>query len=86
MIKLINPRGNNKAISISKIRKMIVKRKNFKEKGARAFLIGLNPHSKVIIFSRSFVIFFLISIIIIVSNLVSVKEIKIARIRVNINL
>lgn len=39
-------RGNNKAISISKTRKITAKRKNRKENGDRALSLGSNPHSK----------------------------------------
>ena len=45
--------GNKRTISTSKIKKMIAKRKNRKEKGRRADLIGSNPHSKGEFFSRS---------------------------------
>lgn len=47
------PSGNNKATSISKIRKIKVVKKNRIEKGLRAFLKGEKPHSKGVIFSRS---------------------------------
>jgi len=45
--------GKSKTISTSKIRKIIARRKNRKEKGSRADLIGSNPHSKGEFFSRS---------------------------------
>jgi hypothetical protein len=47
-------RGIIKTISISKIMKMIPKRKNRKEKGIRAEDLGSNPHSNGEVFSRSF--------------------------------
>ncbi len=52
--ELINTlRGNNNAISISKIKKISVTTKNRIEKELRAFLKGEKPHSKGVIFSRS---------------------------------
>ena len=45
--------GKRRTISTSKMRKMIAKRKNRREKGSRADLIGSNPHSKGELFSRS---------------------------------
>lgn len=45
--------GNNKTISTSKIKKIIVIKKNRKEKGRRDELFGSNPHSKGEFFSRS---------------------------------
>lgn len=45
--------GKIKAISTSKIRKMIAIKKNRIEKGIREVLKGLNPHSNGDIFSRS---------------------------------
>lgn len=44
--------GINKAISISKTKKMTARRKNRIEKGIRAVFLGSNPHSKGDIFSR----------------------------------
>lgn len=38
-------RGNSRAISKSKSRKVIATRKNFMEKGMRAEFSGSNPHS-----------------------------------------
>jgi len=45
--------GNKSTISTSKIRKIIAKRKNRREKGSRADLIGSKPHSNGEFFSRS---------------------------------
>lgn len=45
--------GKSKTISTSKIKKIIANRKNRKEKGRRADLIGSKPHSKGDSFSRS---------------------------------
>lgn len=45
--------GNIKAISTSKIRKIIAIKKNRKENGNRDELKGSNPHSKGDDFSRS---------------------------------
>lgn len=50
--------GKIKAISTSKIKKIIVIRKNRIEKGRREEFIGSNPHSKGDVFSRSFIVFF----------------------------
>lgn len=49
-IKII---GRIKAISTSKIKKIIVIKKNFNENGKRDEDIGSNPHSKGELFSRS---------------------------------
>jgi hypothetical protein len=49
----ISGRGRIRAISTSKIRKITAMRKNRKENGSRADLVGSNPHSKGDIFSRS---------------------------------
>lgn len=45
--------GNIRAISTSKIKKIIAIKKNRKEKGNRDEFSGSNPHSKGDIFSRS---------------------------------
>lgn len=45
--------GNKRTISTSKMRKIIANKKNRKEKGSRADLIGSKPHSKGDLFSRS---------------------------------
>jgi hypothetical protein len=50
--------GRIRAISTSKIRKIIVIRKNRIEKGNRDEFIGSNPHSNGEVFSRSFIVFF----------------------------
>ena len=47
-----------RAISTSKIKKIIAIKKNRIEKGRRADLLGSNPHSKGDLFSRSLIIFF----------------------------
>jgi hypothetical protein len=49
--------GRIRAISTSKIKKIIVIRKNRIENGIREEFIGSNPHSKGEHFSRSFVVF-----------------------------
>lgn len=54
-IKII---GKINAISTSKIKKIIVIKKNRIEKGRREELIGSNPHSNGDLFSRSFCDFF----------------------------
>lgn len=53
-IKII---GKIKAISTSKIKKIIAIKKNRIEKGRREEFIGSNPHSKGDVFSRSFIDF-----------------------------
>lgn len=45
--------GNKRTISTSKIRKITANKKNRRENGRRAELIGSNPHSNGDIFSRS---------------------------------
>lgn len=45
-------------ISTSKIRKIIAIKKNCREKGKRADLLGSNPHSNGEFFSRSKIVFF----------------------------
>lgn len=50
--------GNSNAISTSKIKKIIVIKKNRKEKGIREEDFGSNPHSKGDLFSRSMIDFF----------------------------
>jgi hypothetical protein len=50
--------GKISVISTSKIKKIIVIKKNRIEKGIRDEFIGSNPHSKGEIFSRSNKVFF----------------------------
>lgn len=50
--------GKINAISTSKIKKIIVIKKNRIEKGIREDSIGSNPHSKGDLFSRSLLVFF----------------------------
>jgi len=50
--------GRIKAISTSKIKKIIAIKKNRREKGRREDLFGSNPHSNGELFSRSFDAFF----------------------------
>lgn len=50
--------GKINAISTSKIKKIIVIKKNWIEKGSREEFIGSNPHSKGDLFSRSLKVFF----------------------------
>lgn len=79
------PSGSNRASSISKIRKIKVIIKNRSEKGLRAFLNGENPHSKGVLFSRSFLLFSLnTKASIIIRNEIRVEMIIIGKI-VNIN-
>jgi hypothetical protein len=55
---IIRAIGRMRAISTSKIKKIIAIKKNRIEKGRRADLLGSNPHSKGDLFSRSLIIFF----------------------------
>lgn len=50
--------GRIKAISTSKIKKIIAIKKNRRENGRREDLLGSNPHSKGEHFSRSVIAFF----------------------------
>lgn len=52
--------GKRRVISTSKIKKITAIRKNRREKGIRAVLNGLNPHSNGDDFSRSLFVFMLI--------------------------
>lgn len=45
--------GKSKTISTSKIKNIIEIKKNRKENGTREDLLGSNPHSNAVIFSRS---------------------------------
>ncbi len=53
--------GSRSAISMSKIRKISVIRKNRSEKGLRAFLKGEKPHSNGVFFSIFSVVFSLVN-------------------------
>lgn len=55
----VSGRGRIRAISISKIKKIILIMKNRKEKGRREDEKGSNPHSKGDLFSRSWKCFLL---------------------------
>lgn len=55
IVKII---GRIRAISTSKIKKIIAIKKKRIEKGNREEFIGLNPHSKGDVFSRSILFFF----------------------------
>lgn len=70
--------GNNKVNSTSKIIKITAIRKNCKENGIRADLLGSNPHSNGLFFSRSEKVFFdlkfkIIIRIIIISQIISLR-------------
>jgi hypothetical protein len=54
--------GSNRAISTSKIIKITAIKKNRDEKGSRAEFSGSNPHLNGVLFSRSSLVFFEISI------------------------
>lgn len=61
-------KGNSKAISISKTRKIILIKKKWREKGIRDLHLGSNPHSNGEDFSRSINLFFEIKLLIIINN------------------
>lgn len=69
IVKII---GKIKAISTSKIKKIIAIKKNRIEKGKREEFIGLNPHSNGDNFSRSIFFFFDNK----VDKIITIKEIK----------
>ena len=77
IIKII---GKINAISTSKIKKIIVIKKNFKEKGIREEDIGSNPHSNGDLFSRSEYLFLdkiVASIITTIDNKIIINDIKV---------
>lgn len=61
IVKII---GSKRVISTSKIKKIIVIKKNRKENGIRELFIGLNPHSNGDIFSKFSLNFFEITVVI----------------------
>lgn len=74
--------GKIRAISTSKIKKIIVIKKNRKEKGRREDDLGSNPHSKGVDFSRSIIVFLdrmdeaiiiIIEIMIIIKNIIKIR-------------
>lgn len=69
----IKPIGKTKDTSISKIKKIKVIIKNRNEKGARDFFIGEKPHSNGVIFSRSLLVFSLVTS---VNNNITALKIK----------
>lgn len=69
-------RGKIKVISTSKIKKIIVIKKNRNEKGKRGDLIGSNPHSNGDSFSWSSFFFFEINDAIKFIKFDKIKEIK----------
>lgn len=72
--------GIKRVISISKIKKIIAIKKNCKEKGIRALVLGSNPHSKGEFFSLSENVFFDNKLIIITKTII----IKIVIIKIKI--
>jgi len=71
--------GKIKAISTSKIKKIIVIKKNRMEKGSREEFIGSNPHSKGDDFSRSLYAFFaskVLKIITTIEMIIIIEAIK----------
>lgn len=57
---MANTIGSRIASSMSKIMKIIAIMKNCRENGIRAEVLGSNPHSNGLLFSRSIKVFFLI--------------------------
>lgn len=53
---IIYGEGSRRTISISNTKKITARRKNRVEKGSRALFFGSNPHSKGLLFSRSFIL------------------------------
>jgi hypothetical protein len=53
IVDILANTGNKRTISTSKIRKIIANKKNRRENGSRADLIGSKPHSNGEFFSRS---------------------------------
>jgi len=73
--------GRSSVISTSKIKKMTATKKNRREKGRRADLLGSKPHSKGEIFSRSREVFFEISCATVIKMRAREKEVvKISRV------
>jgi len=73
-------RGINKVISISKIKKINLIKKNWILKGRRLLEMGSNPHSKGDVFSRSWEDFFEINKFNIINKMainIQIREIKI---------
>jgi len=80
-ILIVKIKGINRVISTSKIKKITAIKKNCKEKGKRAALLGSNPHSNGEAFSRSINLFLeivneiIIRIKAIVNNIRFIKKI-----------
>lgn len=70
-IFIIKIKGIKSVISTSKIKKITAIKKNCKEKGIRAELLGSNPHSKGLAFSRSINVF----LEIILAKIIIIEEI-----------
>lgn len=64
--------GDSKEISTSKIKKIKAIKKNCKENGSRDEVLGSNPHSNGLDFSRSLFDFF----IIIITNIIKIGRIN----------
>lgn len=75
-LKIVGISGTIKIISTSKMIKIIAIKKNCIENGIRAGLKKLNPHSNGINLSRKFFLFFEITIEIITSINVTIKQVK----------
>lgn len=71
-IFIVKINGINNVISTSKIKKITAIKKNWIENGSRLDLLGSNPHSKGLLFSRSINVF----LEIIEANIIIIKEIK----------
>lgn len=76
--------GNKRAISTSKIKKIIAIKKNRNEKGNREEFIGSNPHSNGEHFSRSNKVFFDNKVANIITTIVIIKIINVIADSINI--
>lgn len=76
--------GNKRAISTSKIKKIIAIKKNRNEKGNREEFIGSNPHSNGEHFSRSNKVFFDNKVANIITTIVIIKIINVIVDSINI--
>jgi len=83
-LNIVGINGTIKIISTSKTIKIMAIKKNCIEKGIRAKLKKLNPHSNGIAFSRNLFLFFEIDIEINIKIIVTVNEVKIIKKKIKI--
>lgn len=72
-IFIIVIKGKRRAISTSKIKKMMAIKKNWFENGSREQFHGSNPHSNGDLFSRSIILFFEIKFNVIIRIIITLK-------------